>query len=259
MTAIILEEFSEGIAVVAGGSGGLGAAIVRDLALSGANVALTYRSNNKSAQKVAAEARSVGREAEIAQVDLLESGAVKAFVDDVVARHGTLHSVVYAAGPPIRMGFINQIDPDTWAGAFRTDVEGCFNLIWACLPHFKRQKRGNIVAVVTAAVDRSPAKDILSAAPKAAIQALIRGVAREEGRFGIRANCVGPGWIEAGLGGEIMANLSESDYAQKFLAAIPMRRAGHAEDIAKAVTFLLSDCARYVTGATIPVAGGLQL
>jgi NAD(P)-dependent dehydrogenase (short-subunit alcohol dehydrogenase family) len=259
LLATILEEFGEGVAIVAGGSGGLGAAIVRDLAQSGANVALTYRANHKAAQTVAGEARATGRSAEAAQLDLQEPAAVKAFVDDVVARHGTLHSVVYAAGPPIRMGFINQLDPATWASAFRTDVEGCFNLVWACLPHLKRQKRGNIVAVVTAAVDRSPAKDILSAAPKAAIQALIRGLAREEGRFGIRANCVGPGWIDAGLGGEIMGNLSESDYVQKFLAAIPMRRAGQAEDIAKAVTFLLSDQARYVTGAMIPVAGGLQL
>jgi len=259
VTATNLKEFAEGVAIVAGGSGGLGAAIVHDLALSGSNVALTYRANQQAAERVTSEGLALGRAVEAAQLDLQDAAAVKLFVDDVVARHGTLHSVVYAAGPPIRMGFINQLDPASWAGAFRTDVEGCFNLIWACLPHLKRQKRGNIVALVTCAVDRSPAKDILSAAPKAAIQALIRGLAREEGRFGIRANCVGPGWIDAGLGGEIMGNLNESDYVQKFLAAIPMRSAGRGEDIAKAVTFLLSDHARYVTGATIPVAGGLQL
>jgi NAD(P)-dependent dehydrogenase (short-subunit alcohol dehydrogenase family) len=259
VTPAPLDEFAEGVAIVAGGSGGLGAAVVRDLAYRGSRVALTYRTNHTAAQTIADEARALGRDAETAQVDLQDAPAVKAFVDAVVSRHGTLHSVVYAAGPPIRMAFINQLDPATWAGAFHADVDGCFNLIWACLPHLKRQKRGNIVALVTSAVDRPPAKDILSAAPKAAIQALIRGLAREEGRFGIRANCVGPGWIDAGLGGEIIGSLTESDHVQKFLAAIPMRSAGRAEDIARAVTFLLSDQARYVTGATIPVAGGLQL
>lgn len=259
MSRATLAEFASGAALVAGGSGGIGAEIVRDLARSGSNVALTYRSNRETAEAVAADVRAAGRSADIGSVDLQDAPAVKAFVDAAVERHGRLHSVVYAAGPPIRMGFINQIEPETWAGALRADVEGCFNLIWATLPHLKRQGGGNVVAVVTSAVDRPPSRDILSAAPKAAIQALIRGLAREEGRFGIRANCVGPGWIDAGLGGEIMSSLNETDYVDRFLSLIPMRRAGEAEDIAAAVTFLLSERARYITGATVPVAGGLQL
>lgn len=255
----VYPEFAEGAAIVVGGSGGIGAAVVRDLARSGSHVALTYHSNRAAADAVAEEVRGLGRKADVGGVDLQDADAVKAFVDGVVARHGRLHSVVYAAGPAIRMGYINQIAPKDWAATFRADVEGCFNLVWAVLPHLKRQGGGNLVAVVTSAVDRPPARDILSAAPKAAIQALFRGLAREEGRFGVRANCVGPGWIDAGLGGEIMSSLNEADYVNRFLSLIPLRRAGEADDIAAAVTFLLSDQARYITGATVPVAGGLQL
>jgi len=87
---------------------------------------------------------------------------------------------------------------------------------------------------------------------------LIRGVAREEGRSGIRANCVGPGFIEAGLGLTTIHEDTE-DYVARMTRAIPLRRAGTPEDVADVVCFLLSDKARYVTGATIPVAGGLQL
>jgi NAD(P)-dependent dehydrogenase (short-subunit alcohol dehydrogenase family) len=259
MTLARLTEFQEGVAIVAGGSGGIGGAICADLAASGANVALTYRSNQKAGEAVAQLIRDQGREAIAAPVDLQDPKAVQAFVDAAVERHGRLHSVVYAAGPPITMNYINALDPETWAKATRADIEGCFNLVWATLPHLRRQGGGSIVAVITAAVDRPPPKDILSAAPKAAIQALMRGLAREEGRSGIRANCVGPGWIDAGLGSAVLGDPAQAEYIERFTAGIPLKRVGAAEEVAQAVTFLLSDKARYITGTTVAVAGGLQL
>jgi NAD(P)-dependent dehydrogenase (short-subunit alcohol dehydrogenase family) len=252
-------EFEDGIAIVAGGSGGIGAAICRDLARHGANVALTYNANQAAAAGVADDVRGLGRTAEIAQLDLRDAQAVKTFVDAMADRHGRIHSLVYASGPSFPLKFIGEVEPETWARVMRTDVEGFFNLIWASLPHLKRQGGGAIVAVITGAVDRPPPKDILSAAPKAAIQALIRGLAKEEGRAGVRANCVGPGWIDAGLGADILSSPDNTAYLDQFVRQIPMRRVGQAEDIAEAVTFLLSDRAKYITGATLPVAGGLQL
>ena len=260
MTAPPLPEFTSGVALVAGGSGGIGAAICADLGRAGSNVALTYRANAAAGEAAAQAVRGHGRLAEARCVDLGDARAVKAFVDAAADRYGRIHSVVYAAGPALKLDFISRIDPETWARTLRADVEGCFNLVWAALPHIKRQGGGGaFVAVVTAAVDRPPPRDILSAAPKAAIQALMRGLAKEEGRFGIRANCVGPGWIDAGLGAEVMRQSDHADYIDRFTAAIPLRRVGQAEEIAGAVTFLLSDQARYITGATVPVAGGLQL
>ena len=251
-------EFAEGVALVVGGTGGLGSAICRALAAEGSNVALSYRANAEAADDVAAQVEAAGGRAMTAAVDLELPESVHAFVDAAVAEFGAIHSVVYASGPPLEFLYINEITPQEWARVINADVNGCFNMVEAVVPHLRRQRSGNIVALVTGAVDRSPPRDILSAAPKAAIQMLIRGVAREEGRNGIRANLVGPGYIEAGLGLATVHHHTEA-YVNQMVRAIPLKRPGQAEDVADVVTFLLSDKARYVTGASIPVAGGLQL
>lgn len=249
---------NEGTAVVAGGSGALGAQVCRTLAQAGSNVVLSYRTGQAAAELVLRDVRATGSQGEAASCDLEDPSAVKQLVETAITRFGHVHSVVYAAGPKIEFAYINQISPEEWARVMAADVNGCFNLIWSVLPHLRLRKAGAIVALVTAAVDRSPPRDILSAAPKAAIQMLIRGVAREEGRSGIRANCVGPGYIEAGLGLTTI-HAHTQDYVERMLKTIPLRRAGQAEDIADVVCFLLSDQARYVTGETICAAGGMQL
>jgi NAD(P)-dependent dehydrogenase (short-subunit alcohol dehydrogenase family) len=243
---------------VIGGTGGIGAAICHALAAAGSNIALSYHKNQKIADDVLAAIEQTGRQGIAVQIDLVDFVSVKAGVDSVISKFGAIHSVVYAAGPSLEFLYINEIDPAEWARVMNADVNGCFNLISAILPHFRARKAGNIVALVTAAVDRAPPRDILSAAPKAAIQMLIRGVAREEGRSGIRANCVGPGYIEAGLGLTAVHGHTE-DYVKRMVKAIPLGRAGTAEDVADVAVFLLSDKARYVSGETINVAGGLQL
>jgi NAD(P)-dependent dehydrogenase (short-subunit alcohol dehydrogenase family) len=252
------KEFSEGAALVIGGSGGIGAAICVVLAEAGANVALSYRSRSEAAAAVVADVEKLGRKAIAAPVDLEDVASVEALVDQTIGAFGFIHSVVYASGPPLEFLYINEITSKEWARVINADVNGCFNMIEAVLPHLRERRAGSIVALVTAAVDRSPPRDILSAAPKAAIQMLVRGVAREEGRSGIRANCVGPGFIAAGLGLATIHDHTE-DYVARMTRAIPLRRPGTARDVADVVCFLLSDKARYVTGATIPVAGGLQL
>ena len=249
---------STGTTLVVGGTGGIGSAICRALAGHGSDVAFSYKTRADAAERLSREIETLGQKSWSARVDLTDPAAVCAFVDAAIAAFGTIDSVVYAAGPPLEFLYINEIDPVDWARVINADINGCFNLVSAVLPHFRARKRGNIVALVTAAVDRAPPRDILSAAPKAAIQMLIRGVAREEGRVGIRANCVGPGYIEAGLGLSTVHGHT-ADYVARMIRAIPLQRAGTAAEVADVVLFLLSDKARYVTGETINVAGGLQL
>ena len=251
-------DFSRGVALVAGGSGAIGAAICRALARAGSDVALTYDSRRDAAEQVANDIRHQGRRALVMQTDLTDPQSALAGVESVVKQFGAIHSVVYAAGPHLEFLYINQISPSEWARVINADVNGCFNLVSAVLPQLRQQRFGAIVGVVTAAVDRSPPRDILSAAPKAAIQMLLRGVAREEGRCGIRVNCVGPRYVDAGLGASAV-NDETKDYVQRMLNAIPLKRIGTPDDVADVVCFLLSDKARYVTGETIAVAGGLQL
>jgi NAD(P)-dependent dehydrogenase (short-subunit alcohol dehydrogenase family) len=118
---------------------------------------------------------------------------------------------------------------------------------------------GSVTAVITSAVERFPLKDALSAAPKAAIEMLIRGVAKESGRFGIRANCVGPGWINAGLGKTAIQDKLDEKTRETTRRLVPLQRFGEADDIAWAVLFLASRQAGYVTGQSLAVDGGLQL
>jgi NAD(P)-dependent dehydrogenase (short-subunit alcohol dehydrogenase family) len=143
---------------------------------------------------------------------------------------------------------------------FRTQVEeepiAFFNLLHPALPHL-RAAQGSIVAVTTAATRRYPVRDGLSAGPKGAIEALVRGIAAEEGRFGIRANCVGPGMLTDGMAARLMASGDLDDAALEVTKRnIALRRFGDAEDIAEAVCFLASDRADFISGQMLDVDGG---
>lgn len=251
--------FTNGVAIVAGGSGGIGSAICEALAAAGAHVALTYRSRKDAADAVVERVEAAGREALAMSVDHTDPEAMKAFVDAAAERFGRVHSVVYAAGPHIPMKFLSAITPAEWKQVFDNDVNAAFNLVWATLPHLKAGGGGSLLAVITAAVEKVPLRDICSAAPKAAIEMLFRGVALEEGRFGIRSNCVAPGFINAGLGGELISKPGIEDWVDGIRKMLPMKKFGTAEDIAEAVVFLLSDKAKYITGQSLAVDGGLQL
>jgi len=248
-----------GGAFVAGGSGGIGRAICKQLAEAGCDVALTYRNGRERAEETAALVRAAGRKAVVLQVDLRDEKAVARAVDETALDFGALHTAIYAAGPYIHMRHISRIEPALFRDTMEQDAFGCFNLIHAALPHL-RSAKGSFVALSTPALRRYAVKDVLSAAPKAAIEALVRGVAAEEGRFGIRANGVGVGVIEDGM---YHALVETGDFDQRFLEAsrqnMALRRLGTAEEIAEAVVFLASARARWITGQTLMVDGGYAL
>lgn len=245
-------------AFIAGGSGVIGSAIARRLAEDGVNLTLAYRSNAAKTKALADELAHLGVKVDAVQLDLEDAVAVRSAVDHAVERYGRLDRLVYAAGPSIKFNLINQIEPDEWSRVLNGDAGAAFNLVAAALPHLRGQKRGSLLAVLTAAVDRSPPRDILSAAPKAAIQMLFRSIALEEGRNGIRANCVAPGYILDGIGTSMIGE-HDAAFAERMIKAIPMKRTGQAAEVAEVAAFLLSDRAGYVTGSTVHVAGGLQL
>ncbi len=252
-------RFEDGAAIVAGGSGGIGREICRALAAAGSNVALTYRGNKAAADEAVASVASQGQSAEAYAVALEDFDDVSQFVEQAAARFGRIHSVVYAAGPRLTFSYAAKIDPREWRRVMDIDVNGCFNLVAATVPHLKRNPESAMAALITPAVERAPVQDILSAAPKAAIELLMRTIAKEEGRFGLRANCVGPGFIEAGLGGEFLSREGAEKEVAALRRSLPMQRFGSAADVADAVVFLLSSKAKYITGQSLAVDGGLQL
>jgi NAD(P)-dependent dehydrogenase (short-subunit alcohol dehydrogenase family) len=133
---------------------------------------------------------------------------------------------------------------------------GFFNVVSPGIPHL-RASEGSLVAVTTAATSRYPVRDGLSAGPKGAVEALVRGIAAEEGRFGVRANCVGPGMLTDGMAARLMASGDLDEAALAVTRAnIPLRRFGTADDIAEAVCFLASDRANYITGQKLDIDGG---
>ena len=202
--------------------------------------------------------RAFGRRAEIAKVVAHEESAVRAFVDGVAERFGGVHTVVNAAGADIPMRYVGEIDAATWRGVMEGDVTGFFHLVHASLPHL-RKARGSLVAVTSAGLRRLPTRDVLSVAPKAAIEALVHAVAKEEGRSGVRANSVALGVIEAG----IFTRLEKGDLKGEWIEAAkrntPLRRFGTADEVADAVVFLASARAAYVTGQTLAVDGGYSV
>lgn len=251
--------FDGGIAVVAGGSGGLGAGVVRAFAAAGSDVFFTYNRNKVAAEQLVSEVSSYGRRVEYAQLSLEDSAAVNATVDDVKRRFENIHSVVYAAGPPTPVDFVGNLSQQTWEETFQLDTHACFNLARAVLPILKPQGFGSITAITSTQGGRHLPKSVLSSAPKAAIESMLQLIAKEYGRFGIRANSLRAGWIDAGMfsggiGGQVSQEAIDSIVSQ-----VPMGKLGGAEDIGNAVVFLSSLQARYLTGETISVDGGWKL
>jgi NAD(P)-dependent dehydrogenase (short-subunit alcohol dehydrogenase family) len=252
-------SFDDGAAIVAGGSGGIGEGIARRFASAGVPVLITYRANEVKALAVRDAIVNAGGRCDVLKIDLADPGQV----DHLFAHAATLGRiahVVYAAGPSFSFNFIGAIPLDEWHRVVDADINGAFHLIQHAANLFKDQSGGNLAAVITSAVERVPLRDIMSAAPKAAIEMLVKGVAREYGRFGVRANCIGPGWINAGLGKQALDEKLDAKTRESIRKqTIPLQRFGTADDIAWATLFLCSQQAGFITGQTLAVDGGAQI
>jgi NAD(P)-dependent dehydrogenase (short-subunit alcohol dehydrogenase family) len=252
-------ESSLGAAFIAGGSGGVGEAICLEFARRGAPVAFSYHRNAAKAGELASAIRDLGSQAFPLQLDLTDAKAVSEALGDCDAKVGGLRNVVYAAGPAFEMAFVSKLTPESWAQVFAVDVNGCFNLCSAALQVFRRRGGGTLLALSTCALHRPPKADVLSAAPKAAIDMLIKTIAKEEGRNGVRANTVELGFIEAGMAARHLQHTWTPELVEGIKKDTPLRRFGSAGDIAKAAAFLCSSEASFITGQSLAVDGGFSL
>ncbi len=245
-----------GAALVVGGSGGLGAEIARTLAARGSDVAVTYRENADAGSAVAAAAAALGVRSSAHALDVTVAAACASVLTEVARAYDGLHTLVHAAGPHVPMVHLSTVSPADFAEQLTQDAVGFFNLVQPALP-LLRQTQGSIVAVTTAATARFPVRDGLSSAPKGAVEQVLRALAVEEGRFGVRVNAVGPGMLTDGMAARLIESGELDDEALEITRRnIPLRRFGNAADIAEAVCFLASARAGFITGQKLDIDGG---
>jgi 3-oxoacyl-[acyl-carrier protein] reductase len=238
------------VAIVTGGSMGIGHAIALDLAAHGADVAINYRKHADEANAVVAEIEKMGRRGLAVQSDVASFADAQHMVDTVREKFGRLDILVNNAGIN-RDGVVWKMTESQWDEVLDTNLKGYFNYIRAAAPVFKEQGSGKIVNITSINGLRGKFGQSNYSAAKAGIIGLTKSVARELGKFSVNVNAVAPGLIETDMMKE-----APQDVKDKALAEIVLGRLGAPEEVAHVVAFLCSDYARHITGEVIKVDGG---
>lgn len=238
------------IALVTGGSRGIGRAIALDLAAEGADIAFTFRQNEAKAQEVVDAILGMGRRALAIQADVTDFAKAQQVVDQVLSAWSKLDILVNNAG-------IHQNEPiwamdeGQWDRVLNANLKGTFNYIRAVAPLFRQQRAGKIVTIASIHGLRGREAGPNYSAAKAGVIGLSKSVARDLGPYGVNVNVVAPGIIETDMVRALPSNIKDG-----FVAQIVLGKIGQPEDVAYMVTYLCSDKARHLTGEVIKVDGG---
>jgi 3-oxoacyl-[acyl-carrier protein] reductase len=239
------------VALVTGGSRGIGRAIALRLADMGATVAINYVSNPDAAREVVAAIVARGGHAGLYKFDVADAQAVDEAVARVIEDYGRLDILVNNAGIT-RDGLLMKMKEESWDQVLDTNLKGAFNCIKAVNRPMMKQRWGRIVNISSVIGFLGNAGQANYAAAKAGLTGLTRSVARELASRGITVNGVAPGYIDTDMTRDLVEEVKN-----KIVLEIPMRAMGSAEDVAGAVAYLVGEDARYVTGQFIHVNGGM--
>ncbi len=240
-------------ALVTGGSRGIGRGIALELAMRGANVVIDYRQNREAAQEVVSAITAMGRLCEAVQADVGETVQADSLVERSVGLTGSVDILVSNAGIT-RDALLVRMTDDKWNDVLRTNLTGAFYVTRAAARRMMRQKSGRIVLISSVVGLGGNAGQANYAASKAGIIALAKTAAKELGSRGVTVNVVAPGFVQTD-----MTSSLDNEVLSSYLASIPLRRVGTPGDIAKAVAFLASEDASYITGQVLAVDGVLSL
>jgi 3-oxoacyl-[acyl-carrier protein] reductase len=248
---------SDRVVLVTGGQRGLGAAILREMALEGATCVVNYPTalELEEAETLVKELSALDVVACAIQADIADTAACNALIAKVMERFGRLDVLVNNAGVNSLQTW-EEIERETWDLTIAVNLTGVFNCCKATLGIMRQQKRGNIIniASISAFIGRGNADYIAS---KSALLGLTRSLARQYGPHGIRANSISPGFHDSIMTRRARQNGSEN--ADDFIKLVPLGFLADADSIGKAALFLASDDSYYITGHNLVVDGGLTL
>lgn len=239
--------------IVSGGSRGIGKAVVLALAGQGANVAFTFLSNNEAAKEVLSESQSLRGKVKAYQVDIREQPQVEKMISEVVAERGSIDVVVNNAG--IRKDkTLAFMSAENWNDVLDTNLTGAFYLTQAAIFHMLKKKSGRVIFISSiSGISGIPGQVNYSSA-KAALLGFTRSLAKEVASYGITVNAIAPG----GVNTDMVSAMNEKE-KEKLLQGVPLGRMCKANEVASVVKFLADDAPEYLTGAVIPLDGGLGL
>ena len=246
-------DFSGKTAVVTGGSRGIGRAVCLELAKGGANVVLCYAGNAAAAAETVSACEALGAKALAVRCDVADSAQVKVLMDEAVKAFGRIDILVNNAGIT-RDGLLMMMKEEDFDAVISANLRGTFLCMKAVSRTMMKQRYGRIVNLSSVVGLRGNAGQINYAASKAGVIGMTKSLAKELASRGVTVNAVAPGFIDT----DMTAAMTEAA-KQATLASIPMQRLGAPEDIARAVAFLASDAAAYITGQVLAVDGGMAM
>ncbi|MFD5201870.1 3-oxoacyl-[acyl-carrier-protein] reductase [Streptomyces sp. NPDC058375] len=248
-----MAETTNRVALVTGGSRGIGRATVRALARDGFHVAFCYRSDDEAARTLEKETADLGVRVTGSRVDVADATSVRAWIAAVEEEFGQIDAAVTAAGIT-RDNPLVLMEDEQWNQVLDTNLDGVYHVCRSVVFGMMKRRTGAIVNISSVAGVYGHGTQTNYSASKAGIIGFSRALAKETGRSGIRVNAVAPGFIET----DMVAAMN--DKARKeALSSIPLRRMGTAEEVADLVAYLVSDRAAYITGAVLQIDGGITI
>lgn len=241
------------VALVTGGSRGIGRAIALKLAENGANVAINYAGNTAAAEEVKTAIEQMGRKALLVQGSVADTDGVQTIVNTVVKELGRLDILINNAGIT-RDGLLMRMKEADWDDVMHTNLKGVYNCSKAVLRTMMKQRSGRIVNMASVVGEMGNAGQTNYAAAKAGVIGFTKSLAKEVASRGITVNAIAPGFIATD-----MTSVLTDDQKAEMARTIPLGRAGQPEDVANAVLFLVSEGAAYITGQVLNVDGGMVM